>query len=341
MASSDKAGFLRPDLPWAFRRFPVALLAAGLFTACALLDTIDRDLARRLFSDRFLDVGLALLPACLGAIAGSFAAWRAGPWMRWAAQAAGFILGAALEFGSGDPDMRALLPIVLVCAISVTAGLGAGGGRAGFWSANARLAANLAVALAALIIAITGGTLIFSALEALLGLGSDKVDEALLELTSLFAFPLFWLSLARLDPVPEDNLLLRAVSVATDALLIPLVLAFGAVIHAYALRIAVAGELPNGQIGWIVPVYVSVGYGVYCVASGPAPRLPRVRAFFHRAWIPSTLAPLLLLGLALAVRLRAYGVTEERYFLLLVAIAVPGSPPPPWSGGPSTSASCR
>ncbi len=180
------------------------------------------------------------------------------------------------------------------------------------------------MALVALAIAITGGTLILSALEGLLGLGSDKVAEALFKLTALFAFPLFWLALARLDPIPDDNLLLQALSMATDALLIPLVLAFGAVIHAYALRIAVAGELPNGQIGWIVPVYVSVGYGVYCVASGPAPRLPRVRAFFHRAWIPSTLAPLLLLGLALAVRLRAYGVTEERYFLLLVAIGGAG-----------------
>lgn len=254
MASPDKAGFLRPDLLWAFRRFPIALLAAGLFTACALLETVDRVFALGLFFGRFPDVRLALLAACLGVVAGSFAAWRTPPQMRWAAQAAGFILGAALEFGSGDPDMRLLFAIILACAISVSAGLAAGGGRAGFWFAHARLAVNLAIVLTALIIAITGGMLILSALEGLLGLGWAKVAEALLEPTAYLAFLLFWLSLARLDPIPEDNLLLRAVSVATDTLLIPLVLAFGAVIHAYALRIAVAGELPNGQIGWIVPV---------------------------------------------------------------------------------------
>ncbi len=165
----------------------------------------------------------------------------------------------------------------------------------------------------------------FSTAETLLGLRLEKIAEVLATLVSVLVFPLFWLALAApvaTEPVEEqsDGVLLRIVSVTTDALLIPLMLAFGAVIHVYAARIALLGELPKGQIGWIVPVYLVVGYGTHLLAHAPQVQFARVREAFRRFWLTSTLVPIVLLALATTIRVRTYGVTEERYWLMLVVI---------------------
>jgi hypothetical protein len=98
------------------------------------------------------------------------------------------------------------------------------------------------------------------------------------------------------------------------------VLLLGTIIHLYAARIAVLGELPKGEIGWIVPVYLVVGYGVFLLAQNPEMQLPRLRHTLRRVFMASTVMPLILLGLAVAVRIEAYGITEDRYMLALMVL---------------------
>jgi hypothetical protein len=109
-------------------------------------------------------------------------------------------------------------------------------------------------------------------------------------------------------------------AIMTDGLLIPFMLAFGTIIHVYAVRIAVLAELPKGQIGWIVPTYLLTGYGIYFLSANPTPVLPRIRSAFRWTWVASTIVPVVLLGLASFIRFRAYGLTEERYLLFCVVI---------------------
>ena len=51
------------------------------------------------------------------------------------------------------------------------------------------------------------------------------------------------------------------------------------------------------------------------MAKGREIYLPGLRTPFRRWFIASTLIPLVLLALAVAVRIRAYGITEDRYML--------------------------
>jgi hypothetical protein len=57
---------------------------------------------------------------------------------------------------------------------------------------------------------------------------------------------------------------------------------------------------------------LTAGYGVLMLVHAPVAYLPRLRSLFRRFWLPATVVPLALLALALGVRLRAYGITEQR-----------------------------
>jgi hypothetical protein len=316
----------RPDLLWAGQRYPLPILASLLATAWVLLEEFNRPLAREFVPyPQEIKVTVSLIAAFFAATAAEFATARLGSLWRWAAQAAAFLLGLGI-FLSFDPKHLGVtgLPFLaaLICLMSLAAGYAARKGTTGFWLANARLAFILMVGAVALAVAILGGGTILAAIEALLDIKTEAIGLALLITASWFGLPLFWLSLARFDDLEpaKGNLLLRVLGAVTDALLIPLMLVFAAVIHLYAARIAILGELPRGQIGWVVPAYLLAGYVTFLLAYGPEALLPRVRAFFSRFWVWGTLIPILLLALAIAERIQAYGWTEERHALVLVTI---------------------
>ena len=326
MISPRRLSSFRPDLPWAGQRYPLPILASVLATAWVLLEEFNRPLARELFSlAEERKVTVSLVAAFFAATAAEFAAARLHSSWRWAAQTGAFLLGLGIvvTFDSAHLHVTGLpFLMALICLMSLAAGSAARQGTAGFWLANARLAFALAVGAVTLAIAILGGATILDAIEALLDIWTGALGRFLLFTAFCFGLPLFWLALARFDDLEpaKGNLLLRVLAAVTDALLIPLMLVFAAVVHLYAARIAILGELPRGQIGWVVPAYLLAGYVTFLLAYGPEALLPRIRAVFNRFWIWGTLIPFLLLGLAIAERIQAYGWTEERHALVLVTI---------------------
>ncbi len=327
MGTTDvKTAILRPDLKWAISRFPFALLAASLLTLWALVYEFKRAIARRYVELPEEQVIFMLLLAFLVATAAAFTTLRLRPWVGLATQAAGYLLGLGLGYAlQATPYTVTPLFLSLICFIALGAGHATKGGMIGAWLSALSLAANFALCLVALGIILGGGAIIIASIETLLGIETGEALELLAIIASLIGVPLFWLSLSRFcedEPAGEQpvNLLHRVVSVVTDGLLIPLMLIFAGVIHLYAGRIALMLELPKGQIGWIVPTYLLIGYGVYLLAHTPGTLLPRLRRVFLRAWIFATLVPLVLLGIAVGMRIDAYGITEERYHLALIVL---------------------
>ncbi|WP_114944297.1 DUF4153 domain-containing protein [Microvirga calopogonii] len=325
MAPLTKTSRFHRDFGLAIRRFPFAILAAGLATAGILVGDFDRSLMKSLFNDPD-DAILALVLSFFTATIMVFASSGQRLWVRVLAEGTGFLIGFSLLFWVkfGDYTVPPLF-FAFVCFMSVTAGIAARQGMSGFWLANTHLILSLAACLLALGVVLAGGAIVFSVIYTLLGWHSDKLVMILGILVTFFAFPLLWLTLVAsvtVKPidVTQDDILLRAVAVLTDALLIPLMLTFGAIIHLYAIRIVFLGELPKGQIGMIVPLFLALGYGTYLLASGPHAQFVRFRRLFQRAWLASTLIPLALLTLATAIRVVTYGVTEERYWLILVIV---------------------
>ncbi|WP_414472465.1 DUF4153 domain-containing protein [Microvirga sp. M2] len=325
MSLAPQSVRMSPDLALAVRRFPFAVLAAGLATA---------DILGWIFGAPWMEalpwkpdgIPFALILSFFTAVIAAFAASRQSGRVRFLAQGAGFLIGFSLLYWvKFEDDAAPSLLFACVCFMSVAAGIAARRGVSGFWFANAHLIASLAIGLTALGVVLAGGAIVFFTIDALLGWPIEKLGATLVIIATFFAFPLLWLTLVApiaAEPIKpdHDNLLLRIIAVLTDALLIPLTLIFGVVLHLYALRIAIAGEMPKGQIGTIVPLYLVVGYATYLLASGPHAPLARMRSLFQASWLASTLIPLALLTLATAIRVGAYGITEDRYWLILVII---------------------
>ncbi|MEZ0172578.1 DUF4153 domain-containing protein [Microvirga sp. TS319] len=335
MSLVPPSGRLHPGLALAVHRFPFAILAASLATV-GLLSLISISGDQRIETspwkpDDVMDVLFALVLSFFTAVIAAFAASGQSVRVRFLAEGTGFLIGFSfLYWVKLEDDTAPSLLFACLCFMSVAAGIAARRGVSGFWFANAHLIASLAIGLIALGVVLAGGAILYFTIDTLLGdtlpgWPIEKLGTALGTIVIFFAFPLLWLTLVApiaAEPIrpDHDNLLLRIIAVLTDALLVPLTSIFGGVLHLYALRIAVTGEMPKGQIGTIVPLYLVLGYGTYLLASGPHAPLARVRSLFRASWLASTLVPLALLTLAIGIRVSAYGITEERYWLILVII---------------------
>lgn len=101
----------------------------------------------------------------------------------------------------------------------------------------------------------------------------------------------------------------------------PLTLTTAAVIHLYAVKILVTQEVPKGEIGWIVSIYALLVLSLRLAAEPFLGDGAASTRLFGRLWAPLLIVPTALLVYALGIRVAAEGVTLERYFLGLAALA--------------------
>ena len=101
----------------------------------------------------------------------------------------------------------------------------------------------------------------------------------------------------------------------------PLVIVYALILHAYALKIVVSGEVPRNQLGWMV-----VSFGLATLTLRMIAHPLRSHRASADAPVPAGLA-VSSSGAAGAARFRcvweriaAYGLTPERYLLALFAI---------------------
>jgi hypothetical protein len=106
----------------------------------------------------------------------------------------------------------------------------------------------------------------------------------------------------------------RGLKAFTQFALAPLVLVYGSILYAYALKIVLLRSWPRGWVA--LPVLILSGVGIFAsLLLHPLRNDPQEKwaVWFGRVF-PRALAPLaLLLLLSLRIRIADYGVTEERY----------------------------
>ncbi|MBX0290173.1 DUF4153 domain-containing protein [Hymenobacter sp. HSC-4F20] len=106
----------------------------------------------------------------------------------------------------------------------------------------------------------------------------------------------------------------------TQFVLLPLVVLYLGILYAYMGRILVQWELPEGWVSVLV-LALSVAGILALLLIHPirnAAENTWIRTFAR--WFYLALFPLLgLLAVAISTRIRAYGITEERYFVLILA----------------------
>lgn len=188
------------------------------------------------------------------------------------------------------------------------------------WQANYRIATQT------LGVGVVGGVLclgIFSIFGSLSLLFDIHVGSKAYSSSAVFIFtlisPLLWLSglphpvtsPKTLPAVPHDFILkvLRYV-------IIPLLVVYAVILHAYVLKILVETSLPRGGVAQLVSG-LSTTTLLTLLASYTARRHDNILRLFH-TWAPVALvAPLLLMGFGIAERITSYGFTPERYLLLI------------------------
>ncbi len=198
------------------------------------------------------------------------------------------------------------------------------------WLFNLRfgLSALLAVIVAALFA--TGLSAIVEALNFLFEAGIDgNLHEHVWATAAALIAPIYGLSLMprNLDEEvdiasQQDTLLARGVSVLVNYVLVPVIMVYALILHAYAVKIVIEQNLPKGQIATIVTIFALGGTGAWLIAWPWRETGTRLLRWFISGWFWLTIVPAILLAVAIWRRISDYGVTPDRYGILLVAIWV-------------------
>lgn len=99
-------------------------------------------------------------------------------------------------------------------------------------------------------------------------------------------------------------------------LCIPLATAYGLLLNFYCLYVVVMDALPKGRIAAMVAGFALVGAFIWAATGSVEGRWPRL---YRQCFFPGLVAPVVALVVAVWTRVETYGVTEERYLLLLLA----------------------
>ena len=317
-----------PDVAEVATRFPFAVLAAAAFTAYFLFDFHrSQDWGQGFAAAR---VPLGLVSVFLWALgAALFAeARRFDRRSNLSLSAAGVAVIAVLF---GLMQGIELFPLALIAALGLGSGLaaytGAAPRNAAVWRFNHDLAVGGLAAALTILLFIGGLLAIIETLRYLFGLNIPyRAYEKLWVITCGLVGPIYGLSLVPRDldaEVPEgppSEFTSRAIAVLVKFILAPLLLVYAAILHVYAVKILIDFSLPKGRLGYLV-----LSYGVVLAATALATFPTResggtlVRLFW-RIWPWMLVVPIGLLFLAVAERIRQYGLTEQRYLVVLAGI---------------------
>lgn len=261
-----------------------------------------------------------------------FARSHAWPWRRGVAlaSAAAIAIGLLGVFEvASRVSFQFLIPALLL--VLVVAGfLRRSATQAALWVANLRLAVAAALASLGGIAFGAGVSAVAAALHYLFDLAiSDAFYTRAWSMAMTLVSPLYGLALAPRDlaeeidvEAPPDRQIARGVSALVHYVLVPLVLVFAVLLHVYAVTIAVAGELPRNVLGGMVTGFALGGTATWLIAWPWRERGARWLRAFVGGWFAMTVVPAILVVLAIGTRIREFGVTPDRYGVVVIVVWV-------------------
>ncbi|KAB0681973.1 DUF4153 domain-containing protein [Aureimonas leprariae] len=265
--------------------------------------------------------------AAAAALFGESRGWSSG--LRFAMSlAAAIIAGCAVFFGRQLGVFAPPLIAALCLAVPLAPHLFTSNSLR-FWTFLHWGAFGAALAFVSVLLFVLGVTAILEMVRYLFDVGiPQRAYEHLYVVACAFVGPLFALGRIPRDlfeeaviAAPAEDRLSSGLGTLQDWIAAPLALAVALVLHAYAAKIVLTGELPKNQIGWIVGSFalfaltVRVAAHPFLTRGGVATRL------FGRIWTATLVLPLLLLAYGLWLRISDQGVTGERYYLGLAAVS--------------------
>lgn len=214
-----------------------------------------------------------------------------------------------------------LIPLVMVAPY-----LKEGASQAALWLFNFRLwLAVLLSAVVALAFAL-GLSAIAGALDFLFGVSTSGAYEHIWGTAMSLVAPLYGLSLMPRDLDEEVNIesqqgtmLERGVTVLVNYVLVPVIVIYAMILHAYAVKIVLEQALPNGNVAVMVSVFAVGGTAAWLIAWPWRDKGTKLLRLFMRYWFVLTIVPAMLLAIAIWRRIADYGVTPDRYGIAVIA----------------------
>lgn len=314
---------LLPDLAAALLRFPVpAALSLGL---CIYLN-----LDGGFFSDDDFPVLLGAAAAFLASGAAHLFAEGRGlsrPTNLLLAIAAAVVAAATGYFTKLFETQYLFLFAALVPLVMIAPFLHERARQGALWLFNLRfgLAALLAIVVSLAFGA--GLSAIAGALDFLFGVSVSNTYEHIWATTFALIGPLYGLALMPKDVSEEvdieaqkGTLLERGVSVLVNYVLVPVIVIYALILHAYAVKIVLEQALPKGNVAVMVSVFAVGGTAAWLIAWPWREKGTRLLRLFMGGWFWLTIVPAVLLVIAIWRRIADYGVTPDRYGIAVIAV---------------------
>ena len=191
-----------------------------------------------------------------------------------------------------------------------------------FWNYNKNLFINLS--LSSFFTGVfTGGILLgLYMLESLLGFDVPSIcyisiSGILLLFTNTFIFLIF--NRKGLNNLVEEEKYPTLLKIFTQYILIPLLIIYTFILYIYGLNILIKWDLPRGFVSSFIFGYSLLGIFTFLLIYPLTKEIKWIKIFFKIFFI-SLLPILVLLFLAVFVRVFNYGITENRYYVLILAL---------------------
>ena len=311
-----------PDVGAAFSRFPLAVILAGLLTLDKLSTDSPGDTERKIIGTLAASF---LWVVAVDLYCESHNSSRPTRGLVWLAGMAAIALLFRFQW-----EMWLLPPLLLgglVLLIGLSGHVVRGERNASFWLFNHRLWLGAALALLGAGLFGAGLSIILETLNFLFGLElPSKWHEHIWTVALGFMAPVSWLALAPrnftepLGKREETEFTTRSVATLVKFVLVPLLLVYTGILYAYAVKIGLAGTLPKGTLGSLVVGYLLTGAATLLLAYPSRDSGGALVRLFWRYWVWLALMPVLLLFLAAYTRIEAYGLTEQRYLIVLIGV---------------------
>jgi hypothetical protein len=215
----------------------------------------------------------------------------------------------------------------LLLLVGLSGHLGRDERNASFWLFNHRLWLGALLALVGACMFGAGLSIIHGTLNLLFGLElSQHWYEDIWTLSLVLIAPVSFLAFAPrsfTDPITEretSDFTMRAVAALVKFVLVPLLLAYTGILYAYAIKIALEWTLPKGTLGSMVVGYLLTGAATLLLGYPIRETGGTLVRLFWRSWVWLAAMPVVLLFLSVYRRISDYGVTEERYLMVLIGV---------------------
>jgi Domain of unknown function (DUF4153) len=194
----------------------------------------------------------------------------------------------------------------------------------GFWDYNRKLFLRSLQTMLYTLTLYLGATLALLAIDHLFGVDvhSRVYENVWWFLAGIFATIFFLAGFPRIFARPESiNDYPRGLKVFTQFVLLPLVTIYLAILYAYLFKIIFTAHWPSGWVAWLVLGFAVAGIFalllIYPLRKEAANLwINSYSRFFYLALFPL----IVLLWIAIAKRIGAHGITEWRYYVLVLGV---------------------